>query len=239
MNHILEYSNILLKSQQAIINTNISDDYNLFLNNGAGYYKCLYATENDYTLFNKLKEELIEYKCERLIWSKHYKYDDPYKTPTFCELINNIQKDFKIEIIESRLNYYNDRNDWKPMHQDSHAYNGNKRENYTIGISLGCMRELTFQHITSKELFKFPQYNGDVFRFNSDVNKKFLHGVMPYNCYNINNNTITERISIVVWGVKDDNILYKEQQLTLANNNNEVECKKKVRRWKNKASIIE
>jgi hypothetical protein len=232
-NSIFEYSNKLLKNDSAKINCNLLNDYEIFLNNGAGYYKSLYCSHNNYDLFYKLKNELNTHNCEKIVWNKHYKYDEPFKTPIFCEIIKNIENDFKIEVLETRLNYY-DVNDWKPMHQDSHAFNGNKKENYTIGVSLGSMRELVFQHISSNERFSFPQYNGDVFCFNSEVNKKFLHGVMPIN--NFNKSIINDRISVIVWGIKHDNILYKSLIIINDNsddnkNNDNKENNIKKRRW--------
>lgn len=46
----------------------------------------------------------------------------------------------------------------------------------TVGASFGTTRELSFLHEPSGQSFTFPQANGDVFAFDSDVNAKFQHG---------------------------------------------------------------
>ena len=72
----------------------------------------------------------------------------------------------------SRMNFYRDDSDWKPFHHDSHAYGGKSlREDFTIGASFGATRELAFLHEPSGGQFSFPQGNGDIFAFSSEVNK--------------------------------------------------------------------
>jgi hypothetical protein len=44
------------------------------------------------------------------------------------------------------------------------------------GASFGATRELSFLHEPSGHSFTFPQANGDIFAFNTDVNKRFQHG---------------------------------------------------------------
>lgn len=38
-----------------------------------------------------------------------------------------------------------------------------------MGASFGAMRELAFKHVGSGTVFSFPQGNGDVFAFTSEV----------------------------------------------------------------------
>ena len=46
-----------------------------------------------------------------------------------------------------------------------------------MGASFGAPRELAFLHEPSGSQFSFPQRNGDVFAFTTEVNKRFKHGV--------------------------------------------------------------
>lgn len=48
---------------------------------------------------------------------------------------------------------------------------------YMQGASFGASRELQFLHEPSGKTFTFPQNNGDVFAFTSEVNQRFMHGV--------------------------------------------------------------
>ncbi len=38
-----------------------------------------------------------------------------------------------------------------------------------MGASLGSTRELAFKHMASGQIFTFPQGNGDIFAFSSEV----------------------------------------------------------------------
>lgn len=46
-----------------------------------------------------------------------------------------------------------------------------------MGASFGASRALVFKAVQSEQQFSFPQNNGDVFAFDSRVNKQFQHGV--------------------------------------------------------------
>ena len=103
---------------------------------------------------------------------------------------------FDVEIYATRLNFYRDGTDWKPFHHDSHAYGGReKREDFTMGASFGSERELTFLHEPSGQQFSFPQQNGDVFAFTTEVNKRFKHGVPK-----LTRGAGGPRFSIIAWG---------------------------------------
>src|SRR5947207_1950646 len=93
--------------------------------------------KNSYmTSLNKNKVNEIEQADEFKIvsWSKHYKVDNPKFSKTFNEIIEKISNVFNVTVCETRLNYYKDKNDWKPLHHDSHAYGNGIREDFTIGI---------------------------------------------------------------------------------------------------------
>ena len=60
------------------------------------------------------------------------------------------------------------------MHMETNSL----REDFTMGASFGATRSLAILHEKTEQDFEFPQHNNDVFAFTSNVNKKFLHGVL-------------------------------------------------------------
>ena len=42
-------------------------------------------------------------------------------------------------------------------------------QDFTMGASFGFTRQLAFKHVASGQVFEFPQGNGDVFAFTSEV----------------------------------------------------------------------
>ncbi len=91
-----------------------------------------------------------------------------------------------------------DGSDWKPYHHDSHAFSGGKKEDFTVGASFGSTRELAFKHVASGQIFSFPQGNGDIFAFDSEVNKAFQHGVPKMK--GGEEKGAGPRFSIIAWG---------------------------------------
>ena len=193
VNMIHIYINQLIRSDSEKINCDLNHSIKLLLK-GAYYYPHLICDEKDLTIFNNILGELTrEEELKFVNWSKHYKIENPRFSDTFNKIIEQISKIFDVTVCETRLNYYKDRNDWKPLHHDSHAYGNNIREDFTIGISFGASRELLFVHEKSGNGFKFPQGNGDVFAFDHNVNKDFLHGVTK------SIKEVGPRISLVAW----------------------------------------
>jgi hypothetical protein len=192
-NMIHKYISQLVKSEIDLTNGNLNNSIELLLK-GAFYYPHLICNEKDTTFFNNIVKELEEADEFKIVeWSKHCKIDNPRFSKTFNEIIEKISKIFNVTVCETRLNYYKDKNDWKPLHHDSHAYGNGIREDFTIGISLGEPRELIFMHESSGNKFKFPQRNGDIFAFDKYVNKDFLHGITK------SLRTVGPRISLVAW----------------------------------------
>jgi hypothetical protein len=190
------YTKSLIKGDINKFNCKLIDDYKKLINDKCVYIPKFICQENDLTLFNKLKKELFDNSNPSIIsWSKHKKHDNPKFSPTFNYILEQMAKEFNMDIVESRLNYYENGNDWKPFHHDRHAY-GNIKENYTIGVSLGAERCLEFKHVESGNILKFPQKNGDLFAFDKEINQLFQHSI-PKDFLQK-----TDRISIIAWGVK-------------------------------------
>ena len=187
-----QFTNKLIRSDIDRVNSSLVDDVNKLIQDKCVYIPNFLCKSNDFAYFEKLRYELKQ--NDVVNWSKHHKIENPTFSPTFKEIIDKIANHFNMELVETRLNYYKNGQDWKPFHQDRHAY-GNIRENYTVGVSLGDERELEFKHIKTNNVFKFPQRNGDLFAFDKEVNQMFQHGV-PKSFQS------KERISIIAWGVK-------------------------------------
>ncbi|KAF8821167.1 hypothetical protein IE077_002399, partial [Cardiosporidium cionae] len=130
-------------------------------------------------------------------WSRHCIHENPTFSPTFCFILDRLEKYFDVEIFASRLNLYRDGSDWKPFHHDSHAYSKDHKqaEDFTMGASFGSSRELVFLHEASSHHLAIPQNNGDVFAFASDVNRKLKHGVPQ-----LPKAKVGPRFSIIAWG---------------------------------------
>lgn len=195
------YVNNLIKSDYDKINSSLSDSIKNILNGRCIYLPNFVCEQNNLNLFNQIMAELISNnKVEMISWSKHYKLENPDFSETFNFLVKKISAHFRMDVLATRLNYYKDHNSWKPFHHDSHAYSNGKKENFTVGISLGASRKISFKHVETKHCFDFPQNNGDIFAFDDVINKNFMHGIPP----GIKNTSISgERISIIMWGVRE------------------------------------
>lgn len=197
VNHANSFARCIMKSQyNRYANSNMINDYQEILNNGCFYLPNFFCNKDDYSIFNNLKKEITSADPNPVNWSKHFKYENPELSITFNEIVDRMAKYFGVVVLQTRLNYYHNGNDWKPFHHDSHAY-GNKEENFTMGASFGDTRELKFKHVESGSTFSFPQNNGDVFAFNKEINKKFMHGIPK-------KRNSGERFSIIAWGKKID-----------------------------------
>jgi hypothetical protein len=195
-NHAKKFTNGLVKSEMDRINSELNEDYKKILNDGCFYLPNFFCETSNRSIFNELKNDLEKNKdIEMIHWNKHYKFENPQFSKTFSKIVEQMASHFKVEIYQTRLNFYQDGSDYKTVHRDSHAYGGKAlRENFTAGASFGDSRELVFIHEATGKKFSFPQNNGDIFAFTSDINSKFLHGVPKTNI------KIGPRFSIILWG---------------------------------------
>lgn len=192
MNQISQYARQILRNERARINSVLTQDLEYLFAEGAIYIPNWLCSKEDNQLFETLMRELDQ--TQVIQWSRHFKYENPEFSPTFKEIIQKLSDYFQVDILASRLNYYPSGESWKPFHHDSHAFSNGQQEDFTMGVSLGSSRKLAFKHPSSEEWFQFPQNNGDVFAFNSEVNKRFMHGVPKAL------ETVGSRISIIAWG---------------------------------------
>lgn len=133
----------------------------------------------------------------------HYIADDHLKwkdnCPTFCSIINKIKTYFNMEIKATRFNLFKNSDDWKPYHHDAAAVDLKKAktQNFTVGVSFGCERDISFQHDKSKNTINFPLTNGCLYSFSKQINIDWKHGVPQINPELKHCNG---RISIIAWG---------------------------------------
>eukprot|EP01125_Pyxidicula_operculata_P005262 TRINITY_DN1896_c0_g4_i1.p1 TRINITY_DN1896_c0_g4~~TRINITY_DN1896_c0_g4_i1.p1 ORF type:complete len:384 (-),score=60.59 TRINITY_DN1896_c0_g4_i1:35-1186(-) len=189
------YAQQIMKSERARTESKLVNDFDAIMKGGCVYIPTFFNDPN-YKLLRSLSDDLSKSSNGLIHWSKHLKHENPDFSPTFKDIISKLAEYFDTDVYATRMNFYRDGSDWKPFHHDSHAYGGKgQREDFTIGVSFGVARELAFLHSGSDFTFSFPQKNGDVFAFNSEVNQKFMHGVPKARGCNIG-----PRCSIIAWG---------------------------------------
>jgi len=171
--------------------------------------------ENQDMIYNKLLTELIEINSQNYsvneLWKPRLRdyhliieddIDYKKKSPTFNMIIEKIKQYFKMDIKETRINFYKDTIDWKKFHHDTVMITKDKQytSNFTVGVSFGYERELCFEHTKTKNRISFNLTNGLTYAFSRDVNIKWRHGILPIHPDNYQNQG---RISIIAWGLVD------------------------------------
>ena len=190
-----------LRDEYSKADGQLLSDFESVLRGEAIYLPNFHCAKRDYALLAGLAKDMEEHESASegggmINWSKHLKHENPEFSETFKRVTDAMAAHFDVEIYATRLNFYRDGTDWKPFHHDSHAYGGReKREDFTMGASFGSERELTFLHEPSGQQFSFPQRNGDVFAFTTEVNKRFKHGVPK-----LTRGAGGPRFSIIAWG---------------------------------------
>jgi len=147
-------------------------------------------------LFRDLQNKENEYDIyERILYEIN-------NGPTFMTVIERLKSYFKIDAKATRLNWFSDKNEWKPYHFDAAAVDPEKAkvQNFTVGVSVGVSfgdtREVSFQHAKTKTTVNFPLQDGTVYCFGSQVNIEWRHGIPPIQEEKFEKG----RISIIIWG---------------------------------------
>ncbi len=104
-----------------------------------------------------------------------------------------------MDIKATRLNWYQNSDQWKPFHHDAAAVKPHiaKKQNLTVGISFGAERDIAFEHAKTESVVSLPLPNGTVYAFGKDVNIMWKHGIPQIDPSEKNNDG---RISIIAWG---------------------------------------
>lgn len=139
--------------------------------------------------------------------------------PTLESIIDDIVIGFNITVNYTRVNIYRSgesgrwgESESKPFHHDRSASTAGLSQNITIGVSLGCEREIAFKHakrkrdpddrwheIRSGTVVSSVCSPGSIYAFARDVNCEFQHGILPPHDQFGSNNDL-DRVSIIIWG---------------------------------------
>ena len=190
-----------MRSEISLADGQLAADFESVIKGEAIYLPEFHCGKTDFALLAGLAKDMETHELASegggmVNWSKHLKHENPEFSQTFARIVHAMSEYFDVEVYATRLNFYRDGTDWKPFHHDSHAFGGReKREDFTMGASFGGERELTFLHEPSGTQFSFPQRNGDVFAFTTQVNKRFKHGVPK-----LTRGIGGPRFSIIAWG---------------------------------------
>ena len=207
-NSITKYASQALKgSESKRVDANLLDSVAEIVSGNAVYIERFHCEEDDYETLERLANDLdkcssAEEEEEGIInWSKHLKQENPEFSETFRTIVERMAEYFDVDVFATRLNFYRDGSDWKPYHHDSHAFGANgRKEDFTMGASFGAPRALSFLHESSASSFEFPQKNGDVFAFSTEVNAGMKHGVPQLSGQE--QFAVTPRFSIIAWGTR-------------------------------------
>lgn len=165
-------------------------------------------------IYNQLLKEIdnSDVKQEELwkLWhgDTHMIADDHLKwkqfCPTFTMIIDKIKQYFNMDIKATRFNLYRDSSEWKPFHHDAAAVKSDKAksQNFTVGISFGCERDVCFEHAKNKNKISFPLENGTLYAFSKDINVEWRHGIPQIHPDKFHKDG---RLSIIAWGKVDMN----------------------------------
>lgn len=134
-----------------------------------------------------------------LIVNDRTKWKD--QCPTFNMVIERLVDYFGVRPEATRLNWYKDHKQFKPLHHDSAYVNPEKakKQNITVAVSFGQTREIIFQHAKSRDMICVPQGDGEVYTFGNGINSTYRHGVQPGREVA---NEGDGRISVIIWGWK-------------------------------------
>jgi hypothetical protein len=177
----------------------------------------LFRDFEEYEIYNRLIDELkncgipedkviIPWHGNNVIKGTHMIASDWEKwkrnAPTFNIVISRIREFFDMNIKATRLNWYQNTEQWKAFHFDAAKINPEKAkiQNFTVSVSFGRTRNCAFEKDdNSKNVISFPIGDGEMYCFTRETNELWRHGVLQ------ELPKVEEgRISIVAWGWLDD-----------------------------------
>jgi hypothetical protein len=136
------------------------------------------------------------------------------RSPTFRKTVERIREYFGMDIKATRLNWYRNSSDWKPLHHDAAAIKPKfaKTQNCTIAASFGHEREIRFERAKAKgggarlprgvarATVDVPVGNGSAYAFGRQANVDWRHGVKAIAP---KERSDEGRISLIAWGWVD------------------------------------
>jgi len=193
-----------VKTNFSLISGAADNAYHTVLGGNAHYYESILCDAHDFTLYEALVDELEYGPC----WMRG---GNPLfrptalggertlkRSPTYERILRWMAGYFKVEPVRSIVNYYRNGDDYTSLHSDQY-FSG--QCNMTIGASFGEERGLLFEHKDSKEQFRFPQHNGDIFAFTAEVNDQFYHAVPreKRRARSTSSRHTLGRVSVILW----------------------------------------
>ena len=129
--------------------------------------------------------------------AKKMGFDWKEKCPTFNMVIETMKDFFDMDVKATRFNLYKDNTEWKPYHHDAAAIDERKAktQNFTVGVTFGATRPVSFQNAKTKTRIDFPLGDGSVYTFAKQVNVDWMHGITQEPKVKKEG-----RISIILWG---------------------------------------
>jgi len=177
----------------------------------------LFRDYEEYEIYNRLVDEIkncgipeekviIPWHGNSTIKGTHMIASDWEKwkrnSPTFNMVVNRIREFFNMNIKATRLNWYQNTEQWKAFHFDAAKINPEKAkiQNFTVSASFGRTRECAFEKDDNKKnVISIPIGDGEIYCFTKETNELWRHGVLQ------ELPKVEEgRISIVAWGWIDD-----------------------------------
>lgn len=126
----------------------------------------------------------------RIQWHTHTIIENPESIILFNQLVDKISKDFNIIPIKTRINYF-EKNTIKDYHKDYY------KQDFTIVLNLH-RGNILFKNDLTDNIINFSIEPDTLYIFDKYVNQFWKH--------RIETNDI-DRISIVIWCIKNINIL--------------------------------
>ena len=99
-NQASKYANSLMKSQIAMVNSNLNNDYEKIMKGGCIYLQNFFCETSELEMFENLKKEIN--LNEIVNWSKHFKIEDPNISETFNQIVEKMAKHFNVKVKKNK-----------------------------------------------------------------------------------------------------------------------------------------
>lgn len=192
----------LASAQSLVMEHGLSSSFNKVLQGGARHLRGVFGRADDLGVFDALRRELGRGEGA---WSRGTKGSARIKwsipgfngcglldgeivqdlfgeeLPAFSFVLRSLADSVDAEMLSWWVNIYEESSVGLGFHHDHQSNNNGLRWgrifDVTAGASFGACRELTFRHSTTSREFGFPQANGDIFAFDTQTDKDFMHGI--------------------------------------------------------------